>query len=127
MAGYASPVRPDQFRGIRVTVFASNVTITNCVISVGGKDAFPVAIQTDRNNEGNPITSFTIKNCTVSGSDNNMNLAAACIKDIYGNCAGTLVQTSTCIGLQTVFRFTQANCSTTTFTTSWITCPMVRP
>jgi hypothetical protein len=78
--------------GFGIAVFANNVTIENCVISVGGQDTFPVSVQTDRNNDGKPITSFTIKNCTVSGSDNDMNRAAACIKDIYGNSTGTLIQ-----------------------------------
>jgi len=78
--------------GFGIAVFANNVTITNCVISAGGKDTFPVTIQTDRNNNGNPITAFTIKNCTVSGTDNNMNRAAGCIKDTYGNSTGALVQ-----------------------------------
>jgi hypothetical protein len=78
--------------GFPVAVFANNVTIENCVIAAGGQSTFPVSVQTDRNNNGNPITSFTIKNCTVSGSDSNMNRASACIKDIYGAATGTLVQ-----------------------------------
>lgn len=90
--------------GLPVAVFANNVTIQNCVVSVGGQSTFPVSIQTDRNNNGNPITSFTIKNCTVSGSDNNMNRACACIKDIYGGATGVLVQSCnlywTATGLQ---------------------------
>ena len=78
--------------GFPVAVFANNVTIQNCVISAGGQSTFSVNIETDQNNKGNPITSFTIKNCTVSGSDNNMNRACACIKDIYGTATGVLVQ-----------------------------------
>ena len=81
-----------QLSGFGVGVYASGVTIENCVISVGGQSTFPVAIETDGNNNGNPVTSFTIKNCTVSGSDNNMNRAAACIKDTYGNATGLLIQ-----------------------------------
>jgi hypothetical protein len=78
--------------GFGVAVFANNVTIGNCVISVGGENTFPVSIETDRNNSGNPITSFTMKNCTVSGSDSNMNRALACVKDIYGGATGILIQ-----------------------------------
>jgi putative Ig domain-containing protein len=78
--------------GFGVAVFANNVTISNCVISVGGQSVFPVSIQTDQNNNGKPITSFTIKNCTISGSDDDMNRAAACIKDVYGATTGILVQ-----------------------------------
>ena len=78
--------------GITIAVFASKVTIQNCLISVGGQDTIPVSIQTDRNNNGKPITSSTIKNCTISGSDDYMNRAAACIKDIYGAATGTLIQ-----------------------------------
>jgi Putative Ig domain len=78
--------------GFGVAVFANNVTISNCVISVGGQSVFPVGIETDRNNNGYPITSFTIKNCTISGSDADMNRASACIKDIYGATTGILVQ-----------------------------------
>jgi hypothetical protein len=78
--------------GFGIAVFANGVTIENCVISAGGQDSFPVSIQTDGNNVGNPITSFTIKNCTISGSDDDMNRAAACIKDIYGFTTGILIQ-----------------------------------
>jgi Putative Ig domain len=81
-----------KLRGFGVSVFANNVTIENCVISVGGHGVYPVSIETDENNSGNPITSLTIKNCTVSGSDNSMSRAAACIKDIYGAATGILVQ-----------------------------------
>ena len=79
-------------QGFGLGVYASNVTISNCVVTVGGQSCFPVGIETDANNNGAPITSFTIKNCTISGSDNNMNRAAACIKDIYGNATGLLIE-----------------------------------
>jgi hypothetical protein len=78
--------------GFGLAVFANGVTIENCVISAGGQNSFPVSIETDGNNGGKPITAFTIKNCTISGSDNNMNRAAACIKDIYGATTGILIQ-----------------------------------
>jgi hypothetical protein len=78
--------------GFGLAVFANDVTIENCVISAGGQSSFPVSIETDGNNGGQPITSFTIKNCTVCGSDDNMNRAAACIKDIYGATTGILIQ-----------------------------------
>jgi len=84
------------FNGFNLTcpiaVFASGVTIENCVISCGGQSTFPICIETDRNNNGNPITSFTLKNCTISGSDDNMNRACACIKDIYGAASGIVIQ-----------------------------------
>jgi hypothetical protein len=78
--------------GFGLGVYANNVTVMNCTIAVGGQSTFPVGIETDANNNGAPITSFTIKNCTISGSDNDMNRAAACIKDIYGNATGLLVE-----------------------------------
>jgi hypothetical protein len=78
--------------GFGIGVYASGVTIENCVIAVGGQSTFPVTIQTDANNSDNPIISCTIKNCTISGSDNDMNRAAACIKDTYGNATGLLIQ-----------------------------------
>jgi len=78
--------------GFGVAIYANNVTILNCAIVVGGQRTFPVSIETDENNNGEPITSFTIKNCTISGADNDMNRATSCIKDIYGNATGLLIE-----------------------------------
>jgi Putative Ig domain len=79
-------------QGFGLGVYANNVTIMNCIIAAGGRSIFPVGIETDANNNGAPITSFTIKNCTISGSDNDTNRAAACIKDIHGNATGLLIE-----------------------------------
>ncbi len=78
--------------GFPVAVYANGVTIENCVISAGGQGVCGVSIETDENSNGDPITSFTIKNCTVSGSDDNSNRAAACIKDVHGSATGILIQ-----------------------------------
>jgi len=78
--------------GFGIAVFANDVTIENCVIAVGGQSCFSVSIVTDENNNGAPITSFTLKNCTISGSDNEANRACACIKDMPGTASGILIQ-----------------------------------
>ena len=75
-----------------IAIFANGVTVENCVISCGGQNTFPVCIENDANNNGNPITSVTVQNCTISGSDNNMNRASSCIKDIYGSASGVLIK-----------------------------------
>jgi len=85
------------FRGFRldgfgIAVLANNVTIENCIVCAGGQAITGVSIENDANNNGAPITAFTMRNCTVSGIDGNMRRAAACVKDIYGSATGVLIQ-----------------------------------
>jgi len=78
--------------GFGVAVLANDVTIENCIISAGGQSVFPVSVEADEGSNGNPITALTVRNCIITGSDNNMNRAAACIKDTRGAATGILVQ-----------------------------------
>jgi hypothetical protein len=85
------------FRGFRlggfgIAVLANDVTIENCIVSAGGQAMTGVSIENDANNNGIPITSFTMRNCTISGIDDNMYRASACIKDIYGSASGVVIQ-----------------------------------
>jgi len=92
ITGAGTVFRSFRLDGFGIAVRANDVTIENCVVCAGGQAITGVSIENDANNNGTPITSFTMRNCTVSGIDGNMQRAAACVKDIYGSATGIVIQ-----------------------------------
>jgi Putative Ig domain len=92
ITGAGTAFKDFRLDGFGIAVVANNVTIENCIVSAGGQAIAAVSIENDRNNNGSPITSFTMRNCTVSGIDDNMHRASACVKDIYGSATGVVIQ-----------------------------------
>lgn len=92
ITGTGTVLRGFRLDGCAVAVLANNVTIENCIIAAGGQAITGVSIENDTNNNGAAITSFTMRHCTVSGIDDNMHRASACVRDIYGSATGVVIQ-----------------------------------